>query len=65
MTGGGWFGDGVWSVLVILGPIVLGVAIFWAMRHNKTSKRQLDRTEQATHDLYDREARDQRDHDSR
>ena len=47
------FAGGIWGALVILGPILLAVAIAWAIRHNKTSKRTLERTEQATHDLYE------------
>jgi hypothetical protein len=57
------FGSGIWGILVIVGPIVLAVAIIWAMRHNRQSKQGLQQTERATHDLYQREDRDNKPHD--
>ncbi len=47
------FAGGLWGVMIGGGIIVLAIAIAWAMRHNKTSRRTLERTEQATHDLYE------------
>lgn len=41
------------GLMVIVGPIVLAVALLWAIVRNKTSKRQLDETEEATRRNYD------------
>lgn len=49
----GLFGSGLWGVVVVLGPILLGVAIFWAMKHNRQSRADYERTEEATRKLYD------------
>ena len=57
------FGSGIWGILVVVGPIVLAVAIIWAMRHNRQSRQELQRTERATHELYEREDRDNKPHD--
>ncbi len=47
----------LWGVMTIIGPIVLVIAIVWAMRHNRMSREEKRRSEQATHDLYDRQDR--------
>jgi hypothetical protein len=57
------FGSGIWGILVVLGPVVLAVAIAWAMLRNRQSKQGLQRTERATHDLYQREDHDNKPHD--
>ena len=41
-----------WQILVIVGPLLLIGAIAWAALHNRQSRRGIQRTEQATHDLY-------------
>lgn len=46
-------GGGLWGVMTILGPIVLAAVILWAILHNRTSKRQKERTEEATREMYD------------
>ena len=46
-------GGGLWGVMTILGPIVLAAVLLWAILHNRTSKRQKDRTEDATRRNYD------------
>lgn len=48
----------LWGVMTIIGPIVLVIAIVWAMRHNRATRGEMRRTEQATHDLYDRQDRE-------
>lgn len=50
--------SGLYGLMVIAGPIVLVIAIVWAMRYNRTSRHDLDRTEDATRRLYDSESRD-------
>ena len=42
----------LWSLLTVLGPILLGAILLWAVLSNRRSKAQNDRTEAATHDLY-------------
>jgi hypothetical protein len=51
-----------WIIVVFVGAFALGGAILWAMANNRTSRRTLERTEQATRDLYDGETADRRSH---
>lgn len=39
-------------IMTIAGPILLGAVLLWAMTHNRTSKAQKRRTEEATRQLY-------------
>ena len=57
----GLLGSGLWGVVVVLGPLLLGLAIFWALRHNKQSAQEFHRTEQATRELYDGDPVDRRE----
>lgn len=51
----------LWTLVVFVGGfIVLGAVIAWAMKHNKQSKAQFDRTERATRELYDTDPVDRR-----
>lgn len=49
--------SGLYSLLTILGPVLLVLALIWAMRHNRRSKRANDRTEAATAANYDEQDR--------
>jgi hypothetical protein len=51
-----------WIIVVFVGAFALGGAILWAMANNRTSKRKLEQTEQATRDLYDGDTADRRSH---
>ncbi len=55
----------LWGVLTILGPILLAVAIIWAIRHNRTSRREDAHTEAATKRMYDEQAKDDGMHPER
>ena len=52
------FGGFNWSLLIIVGPIVLLAVIAWAMLRNRRSPGADARTEAATHNLYDQEERE-------
>lgn len=41
------------GLMVIVGPIVLAAVLLWAVLHNRTSRRQKERTEEATRKMYD------------
>ena len=42
-----------WSLLTIVGPILLFAVILWAtLKNRKSTPEEIERTEQATHDLY-------------
>ncbi|MDB5689071.1 MAG: hypothetical protein JWL91_947 [Sphingomonas bacterium] len=45
-------GSSMWGLLTILGPILLGVVLLWAVLSNRRSKGAKQRTEAATHELY-------------
>lgn len=42
-----------WSIMNIVGPTLLGIVLLWAVVSNRRSRREKDRTEAATHNLYD------------
>lgn len=44
---------GLWAIATIVGPILLGAILLWAIFHNRTTKAQERRTEEATKKLYD------------
>ncbi|WP_155006273.1 hypothetical protein [Sphingomonas hengshuiensis] len=46
------------GLIVVVGPILLAIAIAWAMLHNRGSKRDIARTEAATRERYDQQERD-------
>ena len=49
-------GGAHWGLITIIGPLLLAAVLLWAMlRNRKSTPREVDRTEQATKDLYDRE----------
>ncbi|SFS11268.1 hypothetical protein SAMN05192580_3555 [Sphingomonas jatrophae] len=48
-----------WSLLTILGPILLAAVLLWALVRNRAQKGGKGRTEAATRDLY--EAQDRQD----
>lgn len=44
---------GFWSIITIVGPIVLAAVLLWALlRNRKTTPREDDRTDRATRDVY-------------
>jgi hypothetical protein len=50
------FGAFNWSLLTILGPILIVVVVLWAiLRNRKSTRADIDRTEAATRDLYQEE----------
>lgn len=47
-----------WTLVVIVGPILLGLALIFAMiRNRRRTPRDEARTEEATHRLYEEESR--------
>jgi hypothetical protein len=44
---------GLWAIATVVGPILLGAILLWAILHNRTTKAQERRTEEATKKLYD------------
>ncbi|NJC34900.1 hypothetical protein GGR88_002414 [Sphingomonas jejuensis] len=55
--------ESLWSLLTVVGPILLLAALLWAIMRNRASgPREIERTEHAAHDLRDRiDAEDKRD----
>ena len=52
-----------WTLLTIIGPLLLAVVIVIAVLRNRVSKDVADRSERATRDLYREEDRAHRDDD--
>ena len=51
-----------WSIINIVGPLLLALVILWAMLKNrKSSRSEVERTEEATHELYKKEDAAHRD----
>jgi hypothetical protein len=49
-----------WTLLNIIGPIVLLAVIAWALLRNRRSRRVDERSEAATRELYEAEDREHR-----
>ncbi len=46
------------GLMVVVGPILLAIAIAWAILHNRSSKREVEHTEEATARMYDEQGRE-------
>ena len=58
-------GGGSWAILNIVGPLLLAAVVMWALLKNRKSKpSEIERTERATHELYDQESAAHRDEDN-
>lgn len=44
-----------WALQTVVGPILLVAVLIWVMLHNRASRREKQRTEEATTRLYDEE----------
>ena len=47
--------EGIWTLVVIVGPILLAIVLIWAKLHNRGSRAELARTEEATRRNYERQ----------
>jgi hypothetical protein len=43
-------GDALWGVMTILGPILLALAILWALANNRRTRAEKDASERAVHE---------------
>jgi hypothetical protein len=46
------------GLIVVVGPILLAIAIAWAMFHNRGTRQEIERTEEATRMRYDQQNRE-------
>jgi ribose 1,5-bisphosphokinase PhnN len=53
-----------WTLLTIIGPAILAVVILYALLRNRSSRAGRERSEEATHRLYQQEEAERRDPDS-
>jgi hypothetical protein len=59
-------GGGGWGIINIVGPLLLAAVLLWVLlRNRKTRRRDIDRSEQATRDLYREEEEKRRTGDDR
>lgn len=42
----------LYAMLNIVGPLLLGAVLLWAILRNRTSRRERERTEEATREMY-------------
>lgn len=52
------------GIIVIVGPILLAIAIAWAMFHNRGTPREVQATEDATRRMYDEQDREDKARDN-
>ena len=52
-----------WSIITIVGPLLLVVVLLWVVLRNRKEGPDTDTTERATHDVYDEEERQRREED--
>jgi hypothetical protein len=52
-----------WSIMTIVGPLILAAVLLWALMRNRKDPIDPDRTERATHDVYDEEEKARREED--
>ena len=50
-----------WTIIIIVGPLLMVIVFAYAMMKNRKSKVSVERTEQATRDLYRQEDAAHRD----
>ena len=48
----------LYGVLTIVGPLLLGAVLLWAILNNRRSRQAEQRTEEATRRMYDEQNRD-------
>ncbi len=59
-------GGGSWGIINIVGPLLLAVVLLWVLlRNRKARKRDVDRTEQGTRNLYREEEEKRRSGEDR
>jgi len=54
-----------WAIMTVVGPILLGFALLWALLHNRRSAQEKARTERATRELYEQSDREDKARDER
>jgi len=52
-----------WSIITIVGPLLLVLVLIWAIMRNRKDKGDPDTTERETHRVYDEEERARREED--
>lgn len=61
-------GGGSWGLMTIVGPLVLALVLLWVVIRTFRKRERTDeveRSERATHDLYDQEEAARREEDGR
>lgn len=50
--------EGIYGIMTIAGPILLGAVLLWAIVNNRQTKAQERETERATRELYEQQHRE-------
>jgi len=53
----------IWGFAIVGGPILFALVLLWAVLHNRQSKRERDRTEDGTRQLYEQSDRESKRRD--
>ena len=57
------FGGFNWSIMNIVGPVLLAAVLLWALLRNRGSRRDVDRSERGAADVYNESERVRRSGD--
>ncbi|MGE3745499.1 MAG: hypothetical protein AB7G25_07300 [Sphingomonadaceae bacterium] len=52
-----------WGVAIVIGPIVLALVLLWVTLHNRQTRRERERSEDATRKLYEQSDRESKRRD--
>ena len=52
-----------WTIMTIVGPVLLAAVLLWVFLRSRRERVDPDRTERATHDVYDEEEAARREED--
>ena len=52
-----------WTIMTIVGPVLLVAVLIWVVLRSRGERVDPDRTERATHDVYDEEEAARREED--
>ncbi|MBV8687135.1 MAG: hypothetical protein JOZ90_06905 [Alphaproteobacteria bacterium] len=46
-----------WSLITVIGPLLLAAVLLWAFLRNRSSRRDVDRSERGAREVYDESER--------
>jgi flagellar biosynthesis/type III secretory pathway M-ring protein FliF/YscJ len=56
--------ENLWGFVIVGGPIILGVVLLWAITHNRMSRAEWRRSEEATKRMHEEQNREDMNRDN-